>query len=359
MRIYTDTLISILKDYIRNGALSSTTAFEGWNSDDWDALMKLSTKQGVSAIVYNAIISKIDNEKIPLKIKLNWALLSEKIENRVKTQNTQANEIASIWAKHGIRTVVLKGLGLGGYYPTAWIRECGDFDCFLFEDYQKGIDIALSQGGIFLHDDYKHSQIKYKNIAIEVHKYFTSFRGEVVKHQLENDLQKLIREETPKPIVGGSNILIASSTFNACFLLYHTQFHFLFESVKLRHLLDWVLFVQAEQANINWEYVVSFCKKYKLIKFAEALNAIGQNYFGVELNTPIANHSTYRDRVMNDILNDNEGVSNKSGWSRRFQLLKNTTKTQWKYKLIDSTFVWETAKRAYYFLFSKDKLKTS
>lgn len=350
-------LLSILKDYIEAGELSSATSFEGWSSDNWVALLKLSTKQGVSAIVYNSIIIKVDNSQIPRQTKIQWALQSEKIEKRVKAQYIQANNIASIWAKHGINSIVLKGIGLSKYYPTPWLRECGDFDCFLFEDYQKGIDIALSEGGVFLHKDYKHSQLKFHNLAIEVHKYFTSFRGENAKHQLENDLLQLIKRETPIPIVDGSNILAASPTFNACFLLYHTQFHFIFESVKLRHILDWILYIKAEQANIDWEYVVSFCKRYNLIRFAEALNAIGLHYLGVELNTPIANQSIYRDRVMNDILNDNEGVSNKSGWRRRFQLLKNTVRTQWKYKLIDSTFVRETAKRTYYFLFSNDKLK--
>lgn len=359
MMMHTDTLLNILRDYIRDGELSSTAFFDGWNDDDWAALMKQSTKQGVSAIVHNTIISKVDHDHIPRTIKLNWTLQTEKIEKRIKAQYIQANYIASIWAKHGIDTIVLKGIGLSKYYPTPWLRECGDFDCFLFEDYQQGIDIALSEGGVFLHEDYKHSQLKFHNLAIEVHKYFTSFRGEIAKHQLENDLQKLIKVTTPNPIAGGSNILTASPTFNACFLLYHTLFHFLFESVKLRHILDWILFIKVEQENIDWGYVVSFCQKYKLIYFAEALNAIALHYFGVQLNTPIANQSEYRDVVMNDILNDNEGVSNKSGWSRRFQLLKNTIKTQWKYKLIDSTFIKETAKRIYYVLFSDDKLKTS
>ena len=357
--MHTDTLIKILRDYIKDGELSSTAFFDGWNDDDWAALMKLSTKQGVSAIVYNTIINKVDNGHIPRKIKLNWALQSEKIEERVKAQYIQANNIASLWAKHGINTIVLKGIGLSKYYPTPWLRECGDFDCFLFEDYQKGIGIALSEGGKFLHKDYKHSQLRFRNLAIEVHKYFTSFRGESTKHQLENELHKLVKVETSNPIVEGSNILSASPTFNTCFLLYHTLFHFLFESVKLRHILDWILYIKTEQSNIDWEYVVSFCERYKLIHFGEALNAIGRHYFGVELNTPITNQSIYRDRVMNDIINDNEGVSNKSGWSRRFQLLKNTIRTQWKYKLIESTFIKETAKRIYYVLFSDDKLKTS
>lgn len=357
--MHTDTLIKILKHYINSGGLFSGKIFEGWSSDDWATLMKISTKQGVSAIVYNTIINNVDNSLIPRKIKLTWALQSEKIERKVKTQYIQANNIASIWDKHEIKTIVLKGIGISKYYPTPWLRECGDFDCFLFKDYQKGIDIAISGGGILLHKDYKHSQLNFNNISIEVHKYFTSFRGEIAKHQLENDLHQLIEIENSIPVVDGSNILAASPTFNVCFLLYHTLFHFLFESVKLRHILDWILYIKAEQENIDWEYVVSYCKKYKLIHFGEALNAIGLHYFDIEVNTPIANQSLYRDKVMNDILNNSEGVSNKSGWSRRFQLLKNTVRNQWKYKLVDSTFIKETAKRTYYFLFSDDNLKTT
>lgn len=351
-----NTLLDILKFYINGDEQSLCPSFDGWSNEDWVSLMKLSTKQGVSAIVYNTISDKINNSQISRGVKLNWALQSEQIEQRTRQQRETAEDVASIWDKKGIKSVVLKGIGLSPYYPTPWLRECGDFDCYLFNDYDKGIDIVLSEGGAFLHKDYKHAQLRFKKLAIEVHKHFTSYRGEQAKHQLENDLHKLVKIETCKPIVNGSKILSATPTFNACFLLYHTLFHFLFESVTLRHILDWILYIKAEQKNIDWDYVVSFCKRYKLIHFAEALNAIALHHFGIELNTPIANQSIYRDRIMCDILNDNEGVSNKSGWSRRIQLLKNTIKTRWKYELIESTFTKETLKRVFYFIFSKDEL---
>lgn len=327
------------------------------NSEAYE-LFLLSTHQGVSAIVYNTIAQMPSFRNLDRALRIQWALQTENIEQRYKAQHIVANQLATIWNKQGIKTVVLKGVGLSKYYPSPQYRECGDFDCFLFEKYQKGIDIAIDYGAIFQHQDYKHSQLYYKGVNVEIHKHFTSYRGDKSKHRLERDLLALIQAEPTTPLDESSNIHIASSTFNACFLLYHTLFHFLFESVKLRHILDWIFLVKEEWGNIDWEYVVSFCTKYKLLRFAEALNAISAHFFGVELKTPISNQSPFRDKVMEDILKGDEGVSNKSGWGRRRQLLSNTFNARWRYKLIDSSFCKETTKRAFYVLLSDNKLKT-
>lgn len=350
-----ETLFSIL-----NAGLfcNENTEVINLNNSEAYELFLLSTHQGVSAIVYNTIAQMPFFGDLDRALRIRWALQTENIERRYKAQYAVANQLATIWDKQGIKTVVLKGVGLSKYYPSPQYRECGDFDCFLFERYQKGIDIAIDSGAIFQHQDYKHSQLSYKGVNIEIHKHFTSYRGEKSKHRLERELLSLIQAEPPTPLNESSNIYLASPTFNACFLLYHTLFHFLFESVKLRHILDWILFVKEECDNIDWKYVVSFCTEYKLLRFAETLNAISAQLFGIELNTPISNQSPFRDKVIEDILKGDEGVSNKSGWERRKQLLLNTFNARWRYKLIDSSFCKETAKRAFYVLLSDNKLKT-
>ncbi len=357
MTMHTTALLNILRNYIQGGEPRLDLFFERWQPEDWEVLYKMAQRQGVAAIVYNTIAENLNGYKIARNTKFSWALLSENIQKRSAKHWAVANDISKMWGDCGITTVVLKGFGLGRYYPTPWLRECGDFDCYLFGDYPKGVELALSKGAKFLHKDYKHTQLLYRGVAIEVHEYFTSFRGDRTKHRLENDLHELITSSgVLKPVGEESCILSASPTFTTCYFLYHTQFHFLIEGVKLRHMLDWILFVKSEKDNIDWEYVVAFCNRYKLTRFAEALNAVVAHYFGIELAIPIVSESIYRDRVMSDILMDAEGVSNKSGWSRRVQLLKNTSQTRWKYELIDSTFIRESVKRIYYLLFSKDKL---
>lgn len=350
-------LYAILSHYSR-GEYLSVEEVRGFGDKEWLELYKESVRQGVTAVVCG-MISTLPKEVLPpRKLYLQWVLGAENIEHRTQKQLQIADELSSIFKVNGMDTVVLKGLGLGVYYPNPIQRECGDFDCFLFDDFKRGVDVAKAHGAQVGHVDYKHAQLVYKGLSVEIHKYFTSFRGERSKHKFEQALNILIRKSGCVPIKENSNILSATPTFNAIFLIYHTLFHFLFESVTLRHLLDWGFMVTSEQENIDWDTFKHICSEHKMLKFAEAITAICNDYLGFELEIPINKESEYRDRVLSDIMSGADGVSNKSGWSRRFQLLKNTYMARWKYQLVDTTYVVDLAKRAFYFVFSNDKLKT-
>ncbi len=350
-------LFTILKHYT-SGEKLPTGLVTKFSDDDWLELYKTSVQQGVVAIAYSTISPFANNGLLPRKLKIQWALHAENIEQRTQYQLITANELTDIYKTNNINTVVLKGLGLGIYYPNSKHRECGDFDCYLFDDYQNGIEIAKKHGAKVAHADYKHTQLVYERLSVEVHKYFTSFRGKRKKHLFEQTLNNLIRNHPFKPIREGSNILQPNPTFNAIFIIYHTLFHFLFESVKLRHILDWGLMVKVEQDKIDWDQFNSICKENKMLKFAEAITAICNDYLGFDLDIPIKAVSEYRDNILMDIMSGTDGVSNKLGWDRRLQLLKNTYKTKWKYQLIDSTFISDLTNRIFYYIFSNDNLKT-
>lgn len=350
-------IFTILKHY-NNTASSNHEEFSKFCHDDWVDLYKTSTKQGVSAIAYNTISTLPKDIALPRDIKLRWALHSEAIEKRGQQQLLLANTLCDMLKAEGINTVVLKGIGLSIYYPQPLHRECGDFDCYLFEDYTKGLKIAIENGAIMDHEDYKHAQIRFKTLNVEIHKHLTSYRGERLKHEFENTLVEMLKNRECKPIGNNSNILIADPTFTACFVIYHTLFHFLFESVKIRHILDWLFLVKAESQNIDWDIVIKVCEKHKMLKFAEAMTAICKTYLGLEVSIPITDNSEYRDKILNDIMSDVDSVSKKKGWNRRIQLLKNTYKSRWKYKIIGSSFTEDIIKRMFYIIFSNDKLKT-
>ena len=49
------------------------------------------------------------------------------VEDKCNSQLKTASELADIYAKNGIRTVVLKGIAAGINYPQSNYRPCGDW----------------------------------------------------------------------------------------------------------------------------------------------------------------------------------------------------------------------------------------
>lgn len=323
----------------------------------WMDLYHLAVNQSVLAIVYNVVAQLPREQQPPRNLNIQWAINAETVQDRALQQQQLAIDLSMVLSRNGIKPMVLKGLGLSLYYPNPLQRECGDFDCYLFNNYKQGIETAKLYGAVFVHNDYKHTQLLYKRLNVEIHKYFTSFRGGRSKHDLEHDLHAMIDpKQDILPTIYNSNILVPTPTFNICFLIYHTSFHFIFEGIKLRHIIDWALYTSAEQNNIDWLVVYNFCNKYKLLRFTEALSIISSQYLNIDIDSPLSRNSEYSERIVEDILTAQPNVSGKQGWAHRIQFIKNTYNRRWRYKLIDLSFFAETAKKTYYFLFSNDKL---
>ncbi len=60
-------------------------------------------------------------------MKMRWFAHTMQVEDKCNSQLKTASELADIYAKNGIRTVVLKGIAAGINYPQSNYRPCGDW----------------------------------------------------------------------------------------------------------------------------------------------------------------------------------------------------------------------------------------
>lgn len=70
---------------------------------------------------------------------------------------SDANLLSPLWKSQGIDTMEFRGIELSQYYPSLSCWEFGDFDCFIFDNYEKGNKVALKAGFRVNTDWYKLS----------------------------------------------------------------------------------------------------------------------------------------------------------------------------------------------------------
>lgn len=337
----------------------------------WGDIFRLAQRQGVLAIVWSAI-SKLANEgkltpeQMPDKaLKLQWALSAEKIKNRYNKQRQLAEKLADAFAEEGIDTYVLKGLAISGYYPIPEYRECGDLDCYLSTTkangefvcrYDDGNEIAAKIGAKVDIGFYKHSHINYKGLMVENHAFCTAIRGSRDRKALERHLQHLLATKPSDPIEG-THLLRPCADFNALFLTAHSFGHFLTEGIKLRHILDWALLLNAEQNNINWRSFYKWCDKMHYTKFVDALTAISTEYFGLDIKNPLIHtQSDLRDKVLEDVLFGERSIhnTNASKFKKRLMIIRNRLFGGWKYsELYEKSAVIDTMQMVLAFFFER------
>lgn len=358
-----ELLFTLLRCALFGGEVKAAK-FQNLTTEEWQQLFRMAAQQGVVAIVYDVVSQLPEECQPPRNIRLQWALSAEAIENRHEMQRKTSALLAELWGEQGIKTIVMKGLAVGTYYPKTQHRECGDLDCFLVmngsttsDGYEIGNKICEQISAKVERDYYKNSHIKYRGLLVENHRFYLPVRGGRKIKELEQHLEKVALRGKAS-FVADTKLIVPSPDFNALFLTMHGLNHFLSEGIKLRHILDWTLLLKAEQNNINWEEFYHWADRMHMTRFADALTAISVKNFGLEISNPeIHTTSPYADRILEDTLFKSEGLFNKdySAWKSRFVQVRNKFSYTWKYhKIYQKSVIVELMRSAFAFLFEKN-----
>lgn len=328
-------LFRLLRIAIGSEEAVSLSALE---SVSWQELYALARKQGVLAIAFDGLLKLFEHDaefakSFPQPLKLQWINAVFSIERRYDHSLEVCAELAEKWAENDIRTLCLKGLAFSAYYPVPNHRECGDFDCYLFDDYAKGNAIARELGAKVDESMYKHSEMIIRKVMVENHRFIVAVRGGRKVKQLHHLLDDIARNDVREPLFG-TKILSPSPMFNALFLNHHALTHFLSEGIRLRHILDWALFLRSEQERLDWGGFYALCEEYGIRDFVDCMTAMAVEVCGVLVVDAVAATSSHAERVLDSVLHDDSAVfsQNVGAWRKRMLLVRNLLASRWKYE---------------------------
>ena len=331
----------------------------------WRKVISLADKQGVSAIAIDGMQRLYDiygkKLKAVYETPVDWTQwvfecvgTMTQYEQMSRAQRKVISDLSEILEKNGIRLMVFKGQANASFYPVPEHRATGDIDCWLFDDAEKGDDVLKEKGAVVDNRWYRHSKISYKGETIENHRVMSHTRGSRKKKEMEEELRLMVNDSRLSVINCCGKALMPTAQFDASFLTYHGLHHFLSEGLRMKQILDWAMFLKAEQDKVDWETYNDFCKRYKLDRFAAVMNYIAGHYLGVNLNENDNKNENVRElaeKVIQSTLFDDDYLFNsgKGDWMVRWLLVKNMlTKDKWKYRDIAQESVckhlWENVK---------------
>lgn len=335
--------------------IQDATLDKALSDPEWHLVYEQAAKQGVLAVVWESVRRLPADLQPGRGLKIQWAYGAEQIVSRAQKQVQEATRFTTLCTEAGCRLILLKGIGLSRYYPFPLQRECGDIDLFLPDGFEKGNQTARSRGMTVSDVDYKHNHIRSNGIVFENHRYLTSFKGRKSDiRRLERIFQDAIKSGDFVPF-GDAGFHVLSPTVNALYITYHSFFHFLIEGITLRHLLDWALFAGTEQNAIDWNYFYRVCDDLGFSRFANTMNAIAVDVWGIPLTNPdLKFDRCCVERVLDDVLSDKRHVSGLPVCKRRPILVSNMLSSRWKYRqLYGRSFIGEMVRSVFGVLFDR------
>lgn len=271
---------------------------------DWSELYKLSAKQGVLALVWDGISSLPMDMQPPRNIRIKWAINVELIEHRYRQQLSTIEKLAQIYSNHNFKMMLLKGYGLSLCYPKPEHRPCGDIDIWLYGDQQQADDTLRQQDFVIDEDEHHHTVFSINGIMVENHYDFLNIYAHKSNREIEKWLKMQAYQSTDSIQINDQTIYLPNADFNALFLLRHAAAHFAAEEIGLRHIIDWVVFVDKYHSQIDWETICTIASQQNMHKFLHCINAISVDYFGLdESKLPvIQRNKSLEIRVLKDII---------------------------------------------------------
>lgn len=304
---------------------------------NWSELYDYAIKQGVAAIAMDGLqilMSKADFSPVGLdtKTKLQWYSLAMSIEKRHTKQLESGKELANVWNKVGIRTLVLKGFAFARYYPNPLQRLASDMDCYLCGQYEEGNKEVERLGIRVEREDYRHSTFHYKDVFVENHKICTTVRGKKQRKCFEAYLRSLLENE-PTVDIDGSYLEMPCDRFNTLYFLQHCHRHFLREGITLRYICDWAMILKSADC-FDSEFWYE-CEKNDLKPFAESMTRLAYVVCGVKASWMDGNVMLQiQDRMLLDDcyrIADN-AIKYGNNFKAHIQMVKNMLAMRWKYK---------------------------
>lgn len=276
---------------------------------DWHDVYGLAIRQGVSAILLDAISRLPNDERPPKFLLLQWIGQATMMERMYARHKERIVSLAELYGQHGIRMLLLKGYGCSLCYPRPEHRPTGDIDVFLFGRQDEADILVEKQLGIKVHREYhKHSTFNYGGVEVENHAKFIDDVSHKSNIRFEQILMSVLdkKECLPSPI---DNVLLPSPTFNALFLLRHTGEHFASNEITLRHVLDVGTFFHRYHSKIDWALVFKVYKEERMLRFFNAIATICVEYLGIDATCFASDDKQYAyqsdtalaDRILSDI----------------------------------------------------------
>ena len=302
-----NTFLSLVKLGIGNSEIPAMP-----DSIDWPTMKALAQRQGLSAIIFDALTKLSDNGLLTDARKIDQQLLRQWVgvvlfshEKRYQDYRTRIGQLAGFINSHGYRMMVLKGYGLSLNYPNPSHRPSGDIDIWCFGQQKEVDDTIHKELGIEIDKSHHHHTVFHFNVySVENHFDWVNIYAHKSSEEIEKIFKELAMDDSCWTEIDGNRVYLPIPNLHALFLLRHTLSDFASTRMSIRQMLDWAFFAKAHTNEIDWAWLQDVLKKFHMYDFFVCECDICTRYFGFDgsIFPPLKADTKTSDRIISDML---------------------------------------------------------
>lgn len=299
--IYTDYL-----NIIRNSTSTSTKAI-CVASDTTDSLVTLSQKHFTAPFLLPYI--KTEPALTALK-KQTKNMIFQYYQLEHFTQ-----QVASLFEKHNISYILLKGISLAAYYPQPEYRKLGDLDIYIHDPEQlEHAKQILTEHGFAEEKEISDHHITYlysvpatgSTFILELHFRIVGLYQYEKANQLIDHIYSPRQVVPVSQIINGRSYPVLPPTEYAFYMIHHMLKHYLYSGFGIRLLCDFTFYLKNHSREINFHQLHLWCRESRIFHLYEIILESCRLYLGLpETIDPMVHYpepdcAIFMEKILND-----------------------------------------------------------
>lgn len=262
------------------------------SDEEWMDIYLWAEKQALLGVCFRGVELLAQGGQLPPKpLLLKWLGKKELIRRGNARQVQEVQEVCKRLKADGFAPCIVKGQSLMAVYPEPLrgLRQCGDIDVLVADEDAKVLRYAYLQEGEKMEWGYKHVHLAIlQSTNVDLHYRLAMSRNLWRNRRIQQWCQRL-KEGGLLHDEQGRGYATLHEEDNVVFLLLHAFWHFLFEGIGLRQMMDLYYVVHA----IGQADVSERLRTLGLTKFASACSWLMWHVFEGECPTSrlLADHA--------------------------------------------------------------------
>lgn len=251
--------------------------------DSWRKVLDMARQQTVVGIAY-AGLCRLPDRLMPSEDRLvRWVAEIYSIEMRNRRMNKAVLELYTLFGRHGLTPVLLKGQGAGIWYEKPLWRTCGDID-FYFptpEERRQATDI-IRQHGISTRREADGSICYlWQGIVVEHHQRLLDIANPLMQGHLRRIEHKMGYRKALLPTESKVEITIPSPTLNLLLLSTHIMKHAMGWGIGLRQLCDMACACRHLHKDVDANSMKKLCRRIGIHRWNRLLHSFLTELMGL------------------------------------------------------------------------------
>ena len=253
------------------------------SSEDFSKLMNCAKEQTLIGLVFEGLLKlKQEDVDIPRKTLLKWLATADKIRKRNIRMNSDLASFVAQCKDNNIDIVIVKGQTVGCFYPQPLLRQSGDIDFLVKDNYDFVRGKIEKMMGVTLPGYMLEKEVEFQcnGIIYELHKTLVRF-GSNKNQQYWDNLTDETWADVRYVNIEGADIPTLPPTINVAYIFIHLYIHLIREGVALRQLCDLAVMLHAHADEIERDKLAEILEKLDMQKAFLAFGAIMVDELGL------------------------------------------------------------------------------